>query len=462
MLLYPAFFSLKDGLLAFLNRSSDLEIFQCYEFLYLLSDYKTLSVSQLDILKDLYFEKNRFSLKALENVIHFPQLPESINGALWMDFVDDVKNSEEISNSKIQKYSRLFTLLKDQHDLQPQDAQQLRRAFIKWNLPDDKLLEYKDMMLLAKSLQSDKVKFNLFFSNRSEDKNNRVQLMRYLRYGLLDYMDDIEEFKNKCFDRYAQTVPTIEMFISRNDVSFMSKMQSTFINVFHTMTELVNIYKKPFHDHDEVESDECYEFEKLSFDKYQNFYNSCWFKNASRNRQANTFFAQIKAENVDALDQYYQNIFGIIFDTQTQILREDQELEKNRWFTHVNSKGHSRLYDITQQVLMETLRAFSLDVSRNLIPRDNYLNFQAMIVSHLKEQCLPILSEQLPDGHVLKDGLEALLEIQDSGEFQDQFLKMFSKNNQVPMHLKHIEEGIRLFASTYEKCPELFASSLVS
>lgn len=126
------------------------------------------------------------------------------------------------------------------------------------------------------------------------------------------------------------------------------------------------------------------------FMEKQKEYKGVWWKNRQRQEQAAQLFRTLSVhtnqQDSDTIDTTYcQNVLNVIWDTQKDILASDKD-------TRQNTKGYSRLYDITVQMTLKVCKDYieNTEISR---ADKGWLN------THVKEQLtyqIQLLSERLP------------------------------------------------------------------
>ena len=137
-------------------------------------------------------------------------------------------------------------------------------------------------------------------------------------------------------------------------------------------------------------------------DKQRKRYDSCWFKNTTRVGQAGTLFGKLdrsSQKNTSGV-RYYEELLEAIIETQTRILNQDRQRK-------YNGKGHSRLYDITNEMFIKIMR-MCLNDSNLINEFQQKQRLHALFVQQF-DMNLTTLQECLPDGHILKQKLLELI-----------------------------------------------------
>jgi hypothetical protein len=126
----------------------------------------------------------------------------------------------------------------------------------------------------------------------------------------------------------------------------------------------------------------------------QKRYASFWFTNSERKDQAKTLFCRTLALTSNEIDRavYYQKTLTAIWEAEKAILNSDRNTTRN-------TKGFSRLYDISMQMYIAVARDYLADDELSFeqkVPLKMMLNEQ--VIFHLQ-----LLIERLPDAHVTRD-----------------------------------------------------------
>lgn len=284
------------------------------------------------------------------------------------------------------------------------------------------------------------------FYDLNTKKTERIMLMRYLYHGLLDFLG--EDFREKCLNQHE------ELYVSSSQgwVSGATSKRENFActSVWHSvmrdmMQEFGGILRKPIESSDFRANafvfcvPKHHEFFQVHQKNYERFGLSI---NALRRRQAKGFFNELKKVKAHEKDpqHYYTQIFEKIFATQQRIIRKDQRLNQTRWFFKLNTKGYSRLYDITNQILREMLQHYHQAVAHGSIKPEQYRDFQEALNTQLFIQ-VKYLADGLPEKHSLRRRLMNISRKEGAGILRN----LLQKEQQVPKHLHYLVENIRSY-----------------
>lgn len=361
------------------------------------------------------------------------------------NFMIDYEKDESATIDKVIRYQELLDAVRGKETL---PFEHLKKLYVDDKLCRlDELQEYIRVSKRAMQLSQNLNALKTFFTNKD---NEVMTLMRYLHHGLLNFLG--ENFKMNCVKLFVSQTPTIHIDISSRHETLIGHLKIRFKEVFDRMTQLVGIYQKPFEDA-KINLNQTNQ-RSLSFKKYKAFYDSCWWStNAQRKTQAKGFFEKLENSNsVNQPDTYFANMFNLIFDTQKEMLESDRDLNTKRWFGVLNTKGYSRLYDITHGVFAEVMKAYLKAASQGLISETTHRQLQEKMYEQLFDVYIQMLCHQLPQNHSLKLGLEKL--VKNSLAIGSDFKELFKRQDKIPKHLNHLYESIQLFQSVYEKNAE--------
>ncbi len=337
---------------------------------------------------------------------------------------------------------RCFLDRVDAHDLPPDVIDALFYYFKVSSI--DQFNEAIAVMQLAIQLASNNSLFVNFFSSEGYSEIKKSVFIRYVYYGLLDFLG--EEFRQKCLMMYESLyLGSISASSFRtNGLSGRENLNGGYNTLCNTIQEICDILRKP------VNSSQfranpyvfCVPKHQAFFHTHQNHYKSLFFStSSSRKRQAQQFFQSLK--NVRAHEKnpqyYYTEIFEKIFTAQKAIMIDDHKLNQSRWFFQINNKGYSRLYHISNQILIEMLMHYNQAVVHGSIKPEDYSAFK----EKLKKQSLiqvEYLIKGLPKTHDLQQGLIHVVK-----NDVDSLRVLFAKNHQIPRHLSHLMSSVRAF-----------------
>lgn len=178
------------------------------------------------------------------------------------------------------------------------------------------------------------------------------------------------------------------------------------------------------------------------FNQKHNEYHAEWWKNSTRKTQAHQLFTNLGEVFISDTpeNEYYENTLKRIWESQKEILESD--LNTNR-----NTKGYSRLYDITVQMTLQVVKDYIENT--NISVQD-----KGWINTHLREQMdyqIKLLSERLPINQY--NDLKELLSQFSSNEMKPGTtdLKLFEDKlrqvnwDNVPSNLQYLVTNINLF-----------------
>lgn len=180
--------------------------------------------------------------------------------------------------------------------------------------------------------------------------------------------------------------------------------------------------------------------QKRFFKAQQEAYQSMWWKNSDRRKQAKDLFAALDNVEYEGITSLTTNL-NIIWQAQDAILQSDKD-------TNRNTKGYSRLYDITVQMFLHVARDYLHSTDRD-VRNDEWLN--NFLDLQLKEQ-ITMLDQQLPDGHPGKQLAVDYKAAKNVSADLDNFKAELHNINRAefPKNLQYLVTNIQSFAQLQE------------
>ncbi|MDP3562543.1 MAG: hypothetical protein Q8R83_10245 [Legionellaceae bacterium] len=335
--------------------------------------------------------------------------------------------------------------------------------------PQD-LSQALDVMQRASRLNKNQ-NYDDYFSAVEKNQLARIQIMQYLNQGLLDFLG--LDFKMKCDQKYrtlynVSTLP-VQSIPSMHSVAYQGMLHKWYQGICNFMQELLAITQAPFAANQAKPMTAKHEEYVDYFAKKQATYASFWFTaNRSRQTQATSMFQNLNKEGLkkQTLGSYYHQVFKVIFEAQQQIIRNDIQLNQGRYFTNINGKGHSRLYDITGEMLTTLLRDYNAEVASHSISPDEYKQFHEQLKKQLPFHIAQLL-RALPEWHGLKTGIQKIERCSVELDPWSNVAMRQSLSNllngaypEVPKHLRHMVENVQCFLDLSKKTPYKDVESL--
>lgn len=261
-----------------------------------------------------------------------------------------------------------------------------------------------DVLKEAKTLQVKKNYDDYFSDFHCPKAKNRPQLMQFLYHEYVDVGEDAknEKFSERCFQEYTRlakrVIEEVPTKLYSNDNAGRSKLRDCFQQIIGLSREIATAAQHPFAAANakikapnfvaNINKDVAYfESQRKSYDRWY------WYKNKVRKEQALSLFDKLDnlAKNnlqnpYGTKEDYYRACFTAIWNTQQEILKSDKNTKRN-------TKGYSRLYDISMQMFATLARDLLQD-------NDIALQVKAELTTQLQEQLvyhINLLHERLPE-----------------------------------------------------------------
>jgi hypothetical protein len=282
------------------------------------------------------------------------------------------------------------------------------------------------------------------FDNKKQA--NRLFLMKLLHQGIFTLG---KTFTERCYKEYQQLISRFiqipNLAQTKNTVERCRLITNNYRNVVRVAEELHEISqddasKKPVGDANFIHQDQ-----HRFFQEQQKVYNNTWWKNSIREHQANHLFRSLlNLDSYDSENSFHKQSLECIWASQKAILRSDVNTKRN-------TKGYSRLYDITVQMTIQIARQF---MSNPKMTGDDAAWIHQFLEQQMDYQ-IKLLAERLPDTHVNKKWLSNYSRTampKDSTEyalFQEQ-LRSINKEG-IPRHLHYLVTNVACFMDLSEK-----------
>lgn len=312
---------------------------------------------------------------------------------------------------------------------------------------------------LAQNLNKDNSLFNQYFSSLDNGLEERIELMRFVHHGVLDFLG--ADFKKSCIDKhkclFAASTADKPNDAKSDRVSFKARLYKWCLNISKIMYETIEIMRLGSIGNATIynsNKSHIRNYNQSSCDEYQTYYKSFWFStNKTRKAQASKLFGALRSIDYTTNDvnRFYLKTIQEIHKAQDTIVSEDIRRNSNRWFTNINRKGYSRLFDITTEIKSKVLQSYhDLVLSGNISP-DEY----KLVQTELKKQVYPNvvnLINALPEKNKLRDSLLSAIKASKSQvnnkpvdvEYLITSLKQITTLNETnaPKHVQHLVEDL--------------------
>lgn len=264
----------------------------------------------------------------------------------------------------------------------------------------------------ALTLQKIPNHYNHYFNNFATQREQRQRLMQYLHHGLLAGFG--QEFYETCNEKYQELADQLTKADPNVTPKKYSERAQQWRNrhkaVVMVTEELRNIANNPYLSHDRAAEEYKNNSHVTSTDHFSAFfseqrrqYKGVWIwlsSNKLRRAQANALFTDLESVQKIAGQSpatfYLANLRAII-KAQNDILNRDKS-------TKYNSKGHSRLLDITVKMFVTVASDFLTDLS--ISPHDK-MQLREMLQKQLRLN-ISILIDRLGEEHKLAKALSQL------------------------------------------------------
>lgn len=225
-----------------------------------------------------------------------------------------------------------------------------------------------------------------FFEFECPNRKKRQTIMQFLQHNLLK-LDD-ERFKTRCYEEYLKMAKRLPEFPKNLNQYTSAKLHGLLKHPYQQLIKLTQemetIAKHPYCKQNRRVNDGqntilvneiAVEQRRKYFEEQKQRYASFWWKNSVRKEQAKTMFKKLQeiGETTDSRANYYQNLLNTLMKSQQKILHSDMGTEHN-------SKGYSRLYDISVQMF--------ITVARDYLADDDLEVEQKKYLSHLLQKQL--------------------------------------------------------------------------
>jgi hypothetical protein len=357
-------------------------------------------------------------------------------------------------------------------------VKQLWEAWSEKRIPSsDELSQAIDVVKMGMELQKHGPWNDLFGSLNAPRKQDRQRIMQHLHNKILDLGND---FKSRCYTEYRGLLAKL---VDINDetspsLAYQRRVKDRFnmvLNPFKPLMKLLReattIAKKPYdgeveHDPNVNKTQEAHlgGYFLAQKTRYNNYWQTFkepyvfWFGvtisrlkgrfvNAERTRQANDLFGALTAITAQPKTkaEYYQEALKAILAAQETILRYDAEQERTHKYK-LNTKGYSRLHDITMQMLAKVAQRYLTDDGVDFHEREKMMaEFEGQLVFHIN-MLRDRLSMSLPNHPLIKviQGLEAKVAqtqskwSDDSVELADLKQALQTHRKKIPIHLQYL------------------------
>ena len=240
------------------------------------------------------------------------------------------------------------------------------------------------------------------FLSMDSNKTQRQAIMQHLQHDLLDLGGT---FKTSCYDKYqtlAEQLPGVGL--EYNIKARLADLRRSFLSMMKWAQEVMMVATHPFqvpvapanpghrgrlHVH------------SLFFARQRDDYANTWWVSSARRGQADTLFDNLNTiwrANPSSAD-YYHQVLQAIWASQRAMLLQDKICDRDAYFYKSNTKGFSRLHDISMQMFARVARDFLADAVLTIQEKQG-LNaiLQAQLVFYINE-----LEERLPVLNPLKE-----------------------------------------------------------
>lgn len=256
---------------------------------------------------------------------------------------------------------------------------------------------------VASTLKHQENYASYFSGNSGEKSQQRQDIMQYLQHDLLNLG---ESFSKRCYEEYqnmANNLSRLPKSLSKAQPQVRAGvMRKCYQEVIKLTKELDRVTRHPFSGDKLVDSqvneEPALSIHQAYFAEQKKCYGSSWFVNKVRKEQARNLFTDLdRVATNTGKNTYYTKTLETIWKSQKTLLESDKN-------THRNTKGYSRLYDISVQMFLTVARDYLAD-SEVTCQQKAALNplLQEQFTYHLD-----LMHERLPAGHGLKETLTDL------------------------------------------------------
>ena len=241
---------------------------------------------------------------------------------------------------------------------------------------------------------------DLFLSIDSKQVE-RQAIMQHLEHDLLDLGD---AFKTACYDKYQTLSEQLPQMTSEYNVKDrLTDIRRSFLSLMKWAREVMVVAAHPFQGQAVVANPAPRNGASHMgfFQEQRNAYANTWWVNSARREQASALFDTLEVVETHGgptKAAYYNSVLGAIWTSQQNMLRQDKVTDRDAYFYKLNTKGYSRLHDISMQMFARVAREFLMDADITIQEKEG-LNgmLQAQLVFYINQ-----LEERLPDLNPLK------------------------------------------------------------
>jgi hypothetical protein len=281
-----------------------------------------------------------------------------------------------------------------------------------------------------------------YFLHFAKNSKIRQKIMQVLHHDILDLG---KIFADKCYSEYEKMVGReIQVPDLSKKMDLMERrraLTSNYRKIVAFTEEIINIDKGITSNVVSHSSFGGYGLtqHKSFFNEQQRSYASEWWKNSQRKEQANTLFASLSSirTNQDRTEFFKTSLEQIWF-SQQDILHSDKNTKRN-------SKGYSRLYDITVQMSIYLANEFIKDPEISIADK-------LLLNTKIKDQMeyhIELLGSRLPKDHQYKSLFRSYDKntmthgSTDLEEFLDRIQRV--DMDLIPKHLRYLMTNIECF-----------------
>lgn len=368
----------------------------------------------------------------------------------------------------------------------------VKQLWVAWNAP-----RIKTCNDLKKAIKVVEMAMKLNSSNNDQEwdahlkelnapkKHERQRIMQHLEHKLLDLGEEFKERFEMGYKDLAAKVSVVRSTQSLNSFWVTDRYNivlDPFRSMMKFMREIMHVAQSPYQGEiidkkskDTSTTNHLERYFRAQEQRYGNYWSNYWSltRNEVREAQANGLFKSLKNITKQTVGvgpaavtnplpltkaDYYQAALDNIWRAQQGLLTSDREFELNAGY-YLNTKGYSRLYDISMQMFAYVARQYLTDP---VVVTEEKVRLNTI----LKEQFsfhVAMLKDRLPHENPLKADIDQILGQktpnqlgweETSNELDKLQRAIKQHRGHVPAHLRYLLTQIDLVCELYCPPPE--------
>lgn len=285
-----------------------------------------------------------------------------------------------------------------------------------------------------------------YFSDFNTNQKERIAILQLIRHGIITKN---VEFVDSCYKNYQNLLNRFIKIPNLNEVKNLEERRFALISGYRRVVSVAEEISTICNFISERNAEpQPAPLSNRSANKYHQFFSECqsaydktWGKNSTRKQQASTLFHSLreKARDININTNFYSESMKEIWRSQQEILQSDKNTKRN-------SKGYSRLYDITVEMM--------INLATNYLSFSNINHLdKAWLRSFMQEQMqyqIQLLAERLPANNCYTELFSTFARnpVRNSSEYKT-FETEISKvtRDKIPKHLHYLLTNVKCFVN---------------